>query len=125
MKALAALLVLCSMLVSCGENTTIEDSEATTGSSEVDLTAAEREWCSFADASDDSALKFDLIFEAGLILQLPMDALNAQAGELLDEYVQAGMSVDEAARRVSSDLLQVPTFIAACKEAYANNEGRG
>jgi len=116
MKALAALLVLCSVLISCGEDgsSTPEDGP---------LTAAEREWCSFVDSSEESALRFDIIFEAGLALGLPVDAMNAQAAELNDEYLAQGMTNDEAARRTSEQLLDDETFIAACEQAYADNAG--
>jgi len=114
MKALAVLLVLCSVLVSCGDDgsSTAEDGP---------LTAAEREWCSFADSSEESAFRFDIIFEAGLALSLPVDAMNAQAAELNEEYLSQGMTNDEAARRTSEQLLDDETFIAACKQAYADN----
>lgn len=104
MKALAALLVLCSLLVSCGDD--------------GPLTAEEREWCSFGDSSEQSALRFDVIFQAGLGLELPMDEMNAQAAGLVEEYMADGMTRDEAVSRVSDDLLQEETFVAACKAAF-------
>ena len=111
MKALAALLVLCSVLISCGDDgpSTAEDGP---------LTAAEREWCTLGDSTDETANRFDLIFEAGLSLGLPVDALNAQSAALLEEYMADGMTRDEAVARVSDDLLNEPTFIEACQAAY-------
>jgi len=116
MKALATLLVLCSVLISCGddESSTLEDGP---------LTANEREWCSFTDSSEESALRFDVIFEAGLGLGLEMDAMNAQAATISREYVAQGLTLDEAARRTSEQLLEDETFIAACKQAYADIVG--
>ena len=116
MKTLAALLVVCSVLTSCADDgpSTAEDGP---------LNAAEREWCSFVDSSEESALRFDIIFEAGLELGLDVDAMNAQASELNAEYLAQGMALDEAARRTSEQLLDDETFIAACKQAYADKVG--
>ena len=111
MKALAVLVVLCSVLVSCGDD---EPSAAEDGP----LTAEEREWCTLADSTEETARRFDVIFEAGLSLGLPMDAMNAQAAALLEEHMADGMTRDEAVSRVSEDLLQEPTFIEACQAAY-------
>lgn len=94
-----------------------------TGCSEGALSSAEREWCTFDDSSEESALRFDLIFEAGIILELPMDALNAQAAASLQDYIAEGLTVDEAARRVSDELLETETFVVACKQAYADEFG--
>ena len=110
MKALAALLVLCSVLVSCGED--------------GPLTAAEREWCTLGDSTEETASRFDVIFEAGLSLGLPMDAMNAQASALLEEYMADGMTRDEAVSQISGFLLQEPTFIEACQAAYEFEFGR-
>jgi hypothetical protein len=111
MKALVALFILCSVLISCGDDgqSTAEDGP---------LTAAEREWCNLGDSSEETALRFDVIFQAGLALGLPMDELNAQAAGLLEDYMADGMTRDEAVSRVSDDLLDEPTFIAACQEAF-------
>ena len=104
MKALAALLIICSVSVSCSDD--------------GPLTAEEREWCSLGDSSEETASRFDVIFEAGLHLELPMDAMNAQAAGLLEEYMADGMTRDEAVSRISDDLLQEPTFIEACQAAF-------
>jgi hypothetical protein len=103
-------------LVSCSDDgaTTADDGS---------LTAEEREWCSFADSSEESALRFDVIFEAGLGLGLEMDAMNAQAATISREYVAQGLTLDEAARRTSEQLLEDETFTAACKQAYADIVG--
>lgn len=71
-----------------------------------------------ADASENSAVVFDVIFEAGLGLDLPMDELNAKAGSLNEQYLAEGMAVDEAVRAVSTDLLEDDVYIAACQAAY-------
>ena len=113
MRTIAFLLALSVAIVACGDDA-VGDTE---------LTAAEREWCTFEDASEDSALRFDIIFEAGITLELPMDQLNAQAAGLLEEYIAEGMTVDEAARRVSDELLDTETFIVACKQAFADESG--
>ena len=114
MKALAALLVLCSVLVSCGDDATLTTEDGP-------LTSAEREWCTLGDSTEESANRFDLIFEAGLGLGLQMDAVNAQASTINREYLDQGLTVDEAALRTSEQLLDDETFIAACKQAYADN----
>ena len=106
MKALASLICFCLLLVACGDDGA--------------LSSAEREWCSFPDASEDSAVKFDIIFEAGLGLGLQMDALNAQAAVMTEENVATGMSVDEAARAVSDDLLEMDDYISSCQTAFAS-----
>ena len=119
MKALTAVLVLSIVVAACGDNSGGED-----GSANTPLTADERDWCSFGDASEESALRFDLIFEAGLQLELPMDAMNAQAAILSDELLAEGLTVDEATRRVSELLLEEETFVMACKQAYADEVDR-
>lgn len=83
------------------------------------LTAEEREWCSFADATEESAQHFDVIFEAGLALNLDMDLINISASEARDKYEAEGMSPDEAVRAVSDDMANDETFAAACKLAYS------
>jgi hypothetical protein len=83
------------------------------------LTAEEREWCSLGDATEESAYKFDVIFEAGLALRLNMDMVNVFATEARAGYEAEGMSADEAIRAVSDDLAMNKDFAAACKLAYA------
>jgi len=122
MKTLSAMLVVTIAIVACGGNTTGSDQTGDTGSP-TELTAAEREWCSFPDGSDESALRFDLIFEAGLALGLPVDEMNAQASELRAEYESSGMDLDAATRAVSADLLEEEVFITACKLAFSNTVG--
>ncbi len=116
------MLVVTIAIVACGGNTTGSDQTGDTGSP-TELTAAEREWCSFPDGSDESALRFDLIFEAGLALGLPVDEMNAQASELRAEYESSGMDLDAATRAVSADLLEEEVFITACKLAFSNTVG--
>ena len=106
MKSLVLLVSLCLLLVACSD--------------EGALTGAEREWCSIPDASEESALKFDRIFEAGVGLGLQMDVVNAQAARLSDENVTAGMSLDEAARAVSAKLLETDDYVSACQAAFAS-----
>jgi len=116
MKTLSAILLLSIAVIACGDDSDSADAS-------IQLTQDEREWCSFADASEASAERFDLIFDAGLILDLPMDALNAQAAGLTDEYLAEGMTRDEATHRVSDELLEVEQFMEACQLAYANATG--
>ena len=111
MKAIAALVVLSSILVACGD-----DDQSTPDNA---LAAEERDWCTLKDGTEESALRFDDIFEAGLLLDLPMDEVNARAVGLLAEYEAQGMSTDEAVRAVSEDLLKDEDFVTACKDAYA------
>lgn len=101
--------------------TTIElpPSIVSTGDPVAALTAAEREWCSFTGASEEDALRFDQIFEAGLALDLKMDVVNAFAAGLREEYEAAGMSPDEAVKAVSNEMLVNADFATACKAAYA------
>ncbi len=84
----------------------------------TETASAEQAWCAFADASEQSALKFDVIFEAGLSLGLDMDVVNARAAGLNGEYRASGMTEDEAARAVSDDLFEMDDFVAACGEAF-------
>ena len=105
LKTFAYLLLLSLLIGSCGDDGL--------------LTSEEREWCSITDATEESAVKFDLIFEAGLNLELQMDVINARAGVLNEEYAAEGMSVDEAARAVSGDLIEMDDYMAACQEAFA------
>ncbi len=128
-KTLVALVALSFAVTACSSDATDAD-DSVVGDSVVgndpdatQLSTDEREWCSFAGASEADAERFDRIFDAGLSLGLPMDALNSQAAGLREEYVAEGMSLDEATRRVSEQLLEVETFVAACKEAYADQVG--
>jgi len=116
----ALLLVAVVTIAACGDGATTEDTEATTGTSGVELTAAEREWCSFSDSGEDSAHRFDVIFQEGLAAGLAMDSVNAEAAALADQYMADGLSADEATRRVSEVLLTDGTFATACKYAYGN-----
>ena len=111
MKAVRRLaaLVLSVALVACGNGS--------------GLTTAEREWCRLTDASEESATRFDLIFEAGLALGLNMDGINATATALRDEYESEGMTSDQAIAKVSEDLLDDETYIEACQAAYAQHGG--
>lgn len=95
------------------------------GGDDAGLTDAERAWCTLDDRTDESALRFDLIFEAGLELELPMDALNATAARLFDEYVADGLDEDAAVLAVSGDLLDDPDYRTACRRAYAQELGTG
>jgi hypothetical protein len=112
-RSLILVLVIALVVIACG------DDETTAGT----LTAAEREWCGFDAADDEAAMRFDQIFEAGLGLGLPMDALNAQAAALRTQYAEQGMSDDEAVRAVSDDLLREEAYISACQAAYATYGG--
>ena len=106
-----ALLSLLSILViACGDDADTTDAGA--------LTPAEREWCTFPDASDASAQRFDLIFEAGLAGGLSMDAVNARADGRRLELLEQGLSPDEAVRTVSEELFDDPTFVEACALGY-------
>lgn len=105
MKVPALFLVLILLAPACGES--------------AQSVSGEREWCAFPDASEASALKFDLIFEAGSSLNLDMGAVNADAGALNADYLASGMTDDEAARAVSDDLLEMPDFVTACELAFA------
>jgi len=122
MKRLSTMLVMSIALVACGGNASNSDEAGDTGSP-TELTAAEREWCSFQDGSDESAFRFDLIFEAGLALGLPVEEMNAQASELRAEYESSGMNSDAATRAVSADLLEEEVFITACKLAFSDSVG--
>lgn len=109
--AVLALLLVAVGVVACGGGS---------GSSD-----AARDWCTFADASQKYIDRFDLIFEAGLELGLPMDTINAQAAGLRQEYEAQGMDADAAVRAVSDELLKDPDFVAACELAYKENVGTG
>lgn len=102
------------VLTACGDDDASDDSA---------LTNEEREWCSLDEASDETAFRFDQIFEAGLALGLPMDALNAQASALRTEYAEEGLDDDEQVKAVSEALLEEPVYIQACRQAYADNVG--
>ena len=107
-KALVGLLLASMMLPACsGDDNSL-------------LTAEEREWCSFGDATEESAYRFDLIFETGLALRLDMDMVNIFATEARAAYEAEGMSADEAIRAVSDDLTANSDFVAACKLAYSD-----
>ncbi len=110
MKALSLLLATCILLAACAS---ADDADGGTS-----FTAAEREWCAITDASENSALKFDVVFEAGINLGLDMDLLNAQAAASNEEHHAAGMSDDEAARAVSDELLEMADYRAACQDAF-------
>lgn len=112
-KSLAALLLLSLIVAACGDDDTGSDDPVDTI-----LTAAEIEWCTLADTSDETAFRFDQIFEGGLARGLPMDALNAQASQLRTDYVAGGMTDAEAVVAVGRDLLAEPVFQEACQEAY-------
>jgi hypothetical protein len=114
-RSVPFLLALALTAAACGGDATAD--------TDGGLTDAERAWCAFDGASPDAALRFDQIFEAGLVASLPMDALNARASALRSEYAEQGMTDDEAVRAVSADLLEDEVFIEACKVAYAANVG--
>lgn len=108
-------LILASLVLpACGGDDSGEDDAL--------LTAAEREWCSFNDASEESADRFDVIFEAGLALDLNMDLINISAIEARAEYEAEGMSPDEAVSAVSDDMANDATFATACKRAYSESK---
>ena len=109
-KALVGLLLASMMLPACG------------GDDNSLLTAEEREWCSFGDATEESAKHFDVIFEAGLALSLDMDLINISAAEARAKYEAEGMSPDEAVRAVSDDMANDETFAAACQLAFAESK---
>lgn len=110
MKRAVALLSLLSILVvACG------DDDAT---GESTLSDAQREWCTFPDAGEASALRFDQIFEAGLADRLPMDGVNARADGRRQELLDQGLDPDEAVRQVSKELFEDPTFVEACALGY-------
>ena len=102
------------MLPACGgdDNSPLDDPSL--------LTAAEQEWCSFGDATEESAMHFDVIFEAGLALGLNMDLVNMYATDARAEYEAEGMDPDAAVRAVSDDMANDATFAAACKLAYSD-----
>lgn len=110
-RAVAFLALASLMLPACGGEDAAEDDSL--------LTAEEREWCSFGDATEESAYRFDVIFEAGLALRLNMDMVNSSATEARANYEADGMSADEAVRAVSDDLTTNEDFVAACKLAYS------
>ena len=93
---------------------------AACGGDDSALTADEREWCRLADATEESAAKFDLIFETGAYLNLDMGAINAYAREARATYEAEGMSPDEAVKAVSDELLENEDYIEACKLAYSD-----
>lgn len=109
-RVLTALIVASLILPACGGDDAAEDNSL--------LTAAEREWCSLDDATEASALHFDVIFEAGLALELNMDLVNISAAEARAKYEAEGMTPDEAVRAISDDMMNDETFAAACKLAY-------
>jgi hypothetical protein len=102
------------MLPACGGDDTGDDDSL--------LTAEEREWCSFEDATEESAEHFDVIFEAGLALGLNMDLVNYAASDARDNYEAEGMDPDAAVRAVSADMAEDPAFAAACKLAYSDSK---
>jgi hypothetical protein len=105
MRRTAALFLASVLVVACGGGS--------------GLTDAEREWCTFSDDSADTAERFDLIFEAGLALQLSMDEVNATAAALRAQYESEGMSPGDAVAQVSQDLFDIDAFVEACQAAYA------
>ena len=114
MKRAVALLGLLSILVTaCGD-------DAGDGADGT-LTAAQREWCTFSDASEENAARFDLIFEAGLAGGVEMDAINAQADGRRLELLEQGLSPDEAVAQVSQELFDNEDFVEACALAYATH----
>lgn len=98
---------------------------ASCGGNDSALTPDEREWCGLPDATEESALKFDLIFETGLSLGLDMDSINALADEARAGYEAEGLTADEAVHAVSDGLLENEGYIAACKLAYSDHGGSG
>jgi hypothetical protein len=106
-KAVAILLLASLTLPACG------------GDDDSLLTAEEREWCRLGDATEESAMHFDVIFEAGLALNLNMDLVNISATEAREKYEAEGMDPDAAVRAVSDDMANDATFAAACKLAYS------
>lgn len=121
MKTITIALLLLSVLVSgCGDDAadTTTSTSTTDSTAETILTAAEVEWCTLGDASDETAFRFDQIFEGGLALGLPMDALNAQASALRTEFETSGMTPEEAVVAVGQALLDEPVFQEACKQAH-------
>lgn len=117
-KTLAVLILACLALPACGG----DDAGADAGEDNSLLTAEEREWCSFKDATEESAERFDVIFEAGLALDLNMDLVNISASEARGKYEAEGMSPDEAVSAVSDDMANDATFAAACKLAYSESK---
>lgn len=116
-RTLTALLVLSMLVTACGD-------DETTPSDSI-LTSAEQEWCTLADDSDETAFRFDQIFEGGLSRGLPMDALNAQASVLRTEFEAGGLTGDDAIAAVGAALLEEPVFQEACKAAYEMFGGTG
>jgi hypothetical protein len=111
--AIVAVAALALMLSACsGDN-----------EPEGPLTEAAREWCTFTEATEEEALKFDFIFEAGLRLNLNMDVVNARADALRAEYEAQGLSADEAVKAVSAELFEIEEFVQACEAAYADEIG--
>ena len=110
MKVFALGLAVFMLAAACGEP--------------VQTVSAEHEWCAITDASEASAVKFDLIFEAGLSLDLEMDDVNARASALNTDYLASGMTDDEAARAVSDDLFEMADFTIACELAFTTCKGR-
>ena len=94
------------------------DLTSTTNSPPPELSDGARDWCRFTGSTDEDADRFDLIFEAGLSLELNMDVVNAAAAGLRTEYESQGMSPDESVQAVSDDLLEYDSFVAACRLAF-------
>ena len=90
------------------------------GGDDSALTAEEREWCSFADATEESAARYDLIFATGLYLKLDMGLVSDFARNARATYEADGMTPDEAVRAVSAELLENEDYVAACKLAYSD-----
>lgn len=104
MKGIALLVATCLVVTACSDGS--------------GLTAEQRAWCHLPDASESTALKFDVIFEAGVFLDLNMDQVNARAAGLREGYLSEGMTEDEAVAAVSEDLLEDEAYTAACQEAF-------
>ena len=107
MRPVVGATLLCVALAACGGGS--------------GLTAEERAWCSFTDDSSATAERFDLIFEAGILLQLNMDQVNATAAGLRAQYESEGMTPTEAISRVSEELFEMEAFVEACRAAYAEH----
>lgn len=111
MKRTVPILLAAALLLAACSGDSADDGDSL-------LTAAEREWCSFGDSTEESAMHFDVIFEAGLALNLNMDLVNISATEARAKYEAEGMSPDEAIRAVSDDMANDETFAQACRLAY-------
>ena len=107
----AALAIVTALLSGCGGGSP--------------LSAEEREWCSFADDSRETALRYDVIALAGADAGINMELVSIFAGELRATYEAEGMAANEAIAAVSDALLDNEDFIAACQAAYAQHVDAG